>query len=88
MRHVNGKFFARVIANLAALLLLAALPFPAAAQRSRASAKKKPVYYTVKAGHVLRVRLNDELDSEKARVGDRFTVTTVDPAVQPALHVP
>jgi hypothetical protein len=79
MRHVNGKFYMQVITYTVALLLLAAAPVPAAAQRSRASAKKKPVYYTVKAGQTLRVRLNDELDSEKARVGDRFTVTTVDP---------
>lgn len=78
MRHVNGKFYARVIANMVALLLLTAAPVHAVAQRSRASAKR-PVYYTVKAGHVLRVRLNNELDSEKARVGDRFTATTVDP---------
>jgi hypothetical protein len=27
----------------------------------------------------MRVRLNDELDSEKARIGDTFTSTLVDP---------
>jgi hypothetical protein len=79
MRHVNEQFYTRVVVHLVALLLLAVVPAPVAAQRSRTSAKKKPVYYTVKAGKTLRVRLNDELDSEKARVGDRFTVTTVDP---------
>ena len=78
MRHTNRKFYTRVVAHMVALLLLTGAPVPAAAQRSRASAKK-PVYYTVKAGKTLRVRLDDELDSEKARVGDRFTVTTVDP---------
>ena len=43
------------------------------------SAKKKPVYYTVNAGHVMRVRLNSDLDSEEARIGDVFTSTLVDP---------
>ncbi len=42
------------------------------------SARKKPVYYTVKTGHVLRVRLNEDLYSEHARVGDVFTTTLVD----------
>ena len=41
--------------------------------------KKRPVYYSISANHVMRVRLNDELDSEKARVGDTFTSTLVDP---------
>ncbi len=41
--------------------------------------RKKPVYYSVSANQVMRVRLNDELDSEKARVGDTFTSTLVDP---------
>jgi hypothetical protein len=41
--------------------------------------KKRPVYYSVYANHVMRVRLNDELDSEKARIGDTFTSTLVDP---------
>jgi len=43
------------------------------------SAKKKPVYYSIKAGHVMRVRLNSDLDSERARVGDVFKTTLVDP---------
>ena len=79
MRHVNQKFYARVIVHLLTLLLLAGTPAPVAAQTKRSARAKKPVYYTIKTGHVLRVRLNDELDSERARVGDTFTVTTVDP---------
>ena len=43
------------------------------------SVRKKPVYYTVKAGQVMRVRLNTDLDSERARIGDVFTSTLVDP---------
>lgn len=79
MRHINQKLYARAIVQLMALLLLAGTPAPAAAQTKKSARAKKPVYYTIKTGHVLRVRLNEELNSEKARVGDTFTVTTVDP---------
>ena len=41
--------------------------------------KKRPVYYSISANQVMRVRLDDELNSEKARVGDTFTSTLVDP---------
>ena len=41
--------------------------------------KKKPVYYSVPVNTVMRVRLNEELDSETARVGDSFSATLVDP---------
>ncbi len=41
--------------------------------------KKKIVYYSVDASQVMRVRLDDELNSEKARIGDTFTSTLVDP---------
>jgi hypothetical protein len=41
--------------------------------------KKRPVYYSVAANQVLRVRINQELNSETARIGDTFTSTLVDP---------
>ena len=41
--------------------------------------KPKVVYYSVPVNSTLRVRLNQELNSEKARIGDQFTTTTVDP---------
>jgi hypothetical protein len=44
-----------------------------------AQKKKGPPYYSVYANHVMRVRLNDELNSEKNHVGDRFTATLEDP---------
>jgi len=37
------------------------------------------VYYNVNAGQVLRVRMNQTITSETARVGDQFTTTVVDP---------
>jgi len=41
--------------------------------------KKKPVYYSISVNTVMRVRLDDELDSETARVGNSFSATLVDP---------
>ncbi len=44
--------------------------------------KKKrpgPVYYPINVNRVMRARLDQELDSERARVGDTFSATLVDP---------
>jgi hypothetical protein len=41
--------------------------------------KRRPVYYSVAANSVMRVRLDTELDSEHARIGDTFLSTLVDP---------
>jgi hypothetical protein len=38
-----------------------------------------PTLFTVAAGKKIRVRMNDTINSTTARVGDTFTVTTVDP---------
>lgn len=46
---------------------------------SLAQTRKKIKYYSVPANQVMRVRLNDELNSEKARIGDVFSSTLVDP---------
>lgn len=57
------------------VILLVTTAFQGLAQTK----KKRPVYYSISANHVMRVRLNQELDSEKARIGDTFTSTLVDP---------
>ena len=46
-----------------------------------AQTRRKPriVYYSVPANQTMHVRLNQELDSETARVGDTFTSTLIDP---------
>lgn len=41
--------------------------------------KPKRTFYSVPANSTMRVRLNQDLGSEKARVGDTFTSTLVDP---------
>ena len=58
------------------LLLIAAGTFIEGAAQKK---KKRIKFYTVAANQVMRVRLDDELNSEKARVGDTFTSTLVDP---------
>jgi hypothetical protein len=58
------------------LVLMLSLGMQGFAQTKK---KKKPIYYSVSANHVMRVRLNDELNSEKARIGDTFSSTLVDP---------
>ena len=78
MRNFNEKHYARMVAATAVgLTLLVGGIAPSAAQKKKSSTKT-PVY-TVSAGKEMRVRLNDELNSEKARVGDTFTATLVDP---------
>lgn len=49
--------------------------------RKKAVVKRPPAprLYTVAAGKRIRVRLNDELSSKTAKVGDRFTVTVREP---------
>ena len=66
----------KFIAVSAVLLLIAAGTSTNVASQTK---KKRIKYYTVPANQVMRVRLDDELNSEKARIGDTFTSTLVDP---------
>jgi hypothetical protein len=66
----------RIFVSGLILVLACGTLFPLLAQTKK---KRAPVYHTVYANQVMRVRLNDELDSERARVGDSFTATLVDP---------
>ena len=72
--HLAGRY-PRLTTTFGLLLIL----FAGTAVDVLAQAKKKPAYYSVYTNQVMRVRLNDELDSEKARIGDTFTSTLVDP---------
>ncbi|MGH9899040.1 MAG: hypothetical protein ACRD4L_09345, partial [Pyrinomonadaceae bacterium] len=63
---------------LLVLTVLASLVSWANAQKRRSSIR--PVSsYTVQSGTTIRTRLNQELNSERARMGETFTSTTVDP---------
>jgi hypothetical protein len=47
----------------------------------------EPVYYPVNAGQLIRVRMNQTITSETARVGDQFTTTVVDPVYSAGTEV-
>jgi len=94
MTMANGKFFARRAAVLTALFALAlgTLVPDASAQRRRTrrtvrratAARTTPVtppirFFTVPADTVIRVRMDTELNSQTARVGDRFSTTLIEP---------
>jgi hypothetical protein len=66
----------RIIAVSTVLLVLVTGAFTVSVSQTK---KKRIKYYSVAANQVMRVRLDDELNSEKARVGDTFTSTLVDP---------
>jgi hypothetical protein len=46
-----------------------------------------PTYRTISAGHKIRVRMNEQISSETARIGDRFTTTVVDPVYAGGVEV-
>src|SRR6266516_7068926 len=46
-----------------------------------------PSYYTIPANQILRVRMNSQISSESARVGDQFTTTVVDPVYSSGVEV-
>lgn len=89
--HSSASRF--VIGLLVLLALLASTVAPAIAQTKRrrypirrATRPVRPVvkapeiiYYTVPANEVIRVRIDQTITSENARVGDQFLTTVVDP---------
>ena len=81
----------RALSLIAILAIVAATVIPASAQRRRTRPRIKrstatrtvttPAvrYYTLNADQTIRVRMDNELNSKTARVGDRFSTTTVEP---------
>ena len=96
-RTLNG--FSRAATSALVLLALVASTFiPAMAQTKRRPAlrRKAPVrrvvqpavvYYNVNAGQTIRVRLNQHITSETARVGDQFTTTVIEPGYASGVEV-
>lgn len=62
---------------------------PRPRRTTRILVKKIPTaaYYTLNSGQVIRVRMNQSITSETARVGDQFTTTVVDPVYAGSLEV-
>src|SRR5919206_1478200 len=92
MKMTNGKSFARRATVLIALfaLVLGAMVPDASAQRRRTrrtvrrttttrTTTPAPRYFTVPADTVVRVRMDMELNSRTARIGDRFSTTVTEP---------
>ena len=69
---------------LLALLTTVLLTITGSAQTKK---KKGPPKYTVAANTVMRLRLNDSLTSKKAKVGDQFRSTVVDPVYAKGFQV-
>lgn len=65
------------------------LPVFGEPQRRRAPRRRAPVVqlYTVPADTVIRVRMDTQLNSKTARVGDRFTTTVTEPAYAGGVEV-
>lgn len=83
MMKINQKLALRALSFLALLVILAGSVYDVSAQRRRrprARTAAAPVQrYTVPVNTVIRVRLNEELNSRSARIGDRFSTTVTEP---------
>ena len=85
MTKMNSKLVQRVICFLVLTILLAGTVLEVSAQRRRTRTRRRApvvartVYYTVPADTVMRVRINEELNSGTARIGDRFSTNVTEP---------
>jgi hypothetical protein len=88
MMDSKNKLTRTVLGLLAVAAMTVGSVLPVAAQTKhrrrsptlrRNTGIKKPVYYTVGANKVIRVRMDETLSSKNATVGETFTTTTVDP---------
>jgi hypothetical protein len=88
MKHLMLK--KSLLAVLTALVFVLGIGGSASAQKRKpvlrrpAATRKAPVkpaikYYSVGAGEIIRVRMEQSLSSKTARIGDTFTTRTVDP---------
>jgi hypothetical protein len=95
MSNMTRKNLAqRALSFFAVLTLIAGSTLPAAAQRRRTRPRLRTVtrtttrtttttpalrYYTLNADQTIRVRMDSELNSKTARIGERFTTTVTEP---------
>jgi hypothetical protein len=88
----------RVLGFLVLIALMAGSVLPAFAQTRRVRrsprlgkytrpAARQPTYRTISANTVIRVRINEELNSGNARIGDRFSTTVTEPAYAGGIEV-
>ncbi|MBC8029692.1 MAG: hypothetical protein H7Z16_06240 [Pyrinomonadaceae bacterium] len=85
MTKMNSKLGVRAMTLFVLAILLAGSVFEVSAQRRRRPVRRTPVRrvviptYTVPADTVIRVRLNQQLSSRTARIGDRFSANVTEP---------
>ena len=90
----------RTFSSFILLTLIAGSLLPATAQTRRtrrtprlstytrpAVVSAQPRFYTIPTDETIRVRMNEQLSSETARPGDRFTTTVVDPVYAGGIEV-
>ena len=102
MKANTGHRLSKTVTSILMLvMLLAATIVPALAQTKRRPSLRRrapvrrvvkpvvpaPVYYNVNAGQMIRVRMNQTITSETARVGDQFTTTVMVPVYASGLEV-
>ncbi len=96
--NINKNLAQHALSFIAILAIVAGTVLPASAQRRRTRPRVKrstatrtttPVvrYYTLNADQTIRVRMDNELNSKTARIGDRFSTTTVDPVYAAGVEV-
>lgn len=87
----SGTSMRRTFCLIALLSFIAGsvLPVFGEPQRRRTPRRRAPVVqlYTVPANTVLRVRIDSQLNSKTARVGDRFTTTVTEPGYAGGVEV-
>lgn len=69
----------RLLSMTSVMLLFGALVGLGCHSAEAQTRKKKITYYSIKTGTTFRVRMENEISSKSARVGDTFRTTTVDP---------
>lgn len=98
MTKVNSNPARRAFRFLILIALMAVSVLPAFGQRRNVRRNPRlgkytrptpaqPSYYTIAANTVIRVRMNEEISSGNARIGDRFTTTVVDPVYARGIEV-
>lgn len=98
MTKVNNNPARRALSFLVLIALMASSVLPAFGQQRNTRRNPrlgkytrpvpaKPSYYTIAANTLIRVRMNEEISSGNARIGDRFTTTVVDPVYARGIEV-
>jgi hypothetical protein len=84
---MNSKLVVRMLTFLVLLTLIAGAVLDASGQTRRRRGRRRVTrvvtpavqFYTVPTNTVIRARINEELNSGQARIGDRFTANVVEP---------